>query len=84
MGFYDPRCTATDATGAYLIANLYAAEYNVAAMAPQHLPESSIASSGLDAFELRAGEHRSAIASSTVGIARTCGPCPSTTATAPP
>ena len=53
----DPRCAATNASGAYLIANLYAAEYNVAAMAPQYLPESFTA----DSFELRAGEHRTGV-----------------------
>ncbi len=33
----DPRCTATDASGTYLIANLFVAKYNVAAMAPWSL-----------------------------------------------
>jgi protocatechuate 3,4-dioxygenase beta subunit len=59
----DPSCATSDAQGAYVIANLYAAEYSVAAMAPQYLPESFHPSSDddLDVFSLRAGEHRTSV-----------------------
>ena len=59
----DPRCTVADASGVYLIANVYAAEYTVAAMAPHYLPASFIPGSEPDisSFALRAGEHRTGV-----------------------
>jgi len=59
----DPICATSDAQGAYVIANLYAAEYSVAAMAPHHLPESfhSNSDDDLTVFELHAGEHKTGV-----------------------
>jgi protocatechuate 3,4-dioxygenase beta subunit len=51
----DPRCTATDARGAYVLADLFAADYDVAAMAPHYLPAT------FDELELRAGEHKTGV-----------------------
>ncbi|HEY3803935.1 MAG TPA: carboxypeptidase regulatory-like domain-containing protein [Kofleriaceae bacterium] len=59
----DPRCTMTDARGVYQLADLYAAEYSVAAMARQYLPTrfTPDPDDELGLFELRAGERKSGV-----------------------
>jgi hypothetical protein len=56
-----PRCVATDAQGGYLMPNLYGAQYNVAAMAWEHLPKSLTPDSDGDIMGLRAGEHKTGV-----------------------
>ena len=59
----DPRCVQTRATGAYAISNLYAADYQVAAMAKQFIPE-TYAPNGPDKavlFPVAANEDRRGI-----------------------
>jgi protocatechuate 3,4-dioxygenase beta subunit len=59
----DSRCTATDAQGAYRIGGLYAAEYEVAAVAREYLPYRFAAESNgnISFLELRAGENLTGI-----------------------
>ncbi len=56
----DPICVAADANGAYRIANLIAATYQVVAMAPHHVP-AAYAPGGEPWFALAAGDAKTGV-----------------------